>query len=385
MDYATILNTIRANAGAEYVARVPAATQANIATVGNPIFTYAPLANTFLTLLINKIALTEVRAKHYKNPLAKLKSGGFIHGYDIEELYVNPLAASTYDPTGAGLLATNNPTEFVNWHRLNRQDVFKVTIWDAQLRQAFTSPDAFQKFYNSIVSQLYNGDEIAELTLMLNTLSDGITGGSIRSAEITIPGGSTAAERAALMLKTIKLYSGQMVWPSVNFNGYQEFNSTYALTLDVALNPAKTYYTRTATTPLIYSPVLAADLDVADIGTYYERTTTANAVETWTPKNEQVLFITTDALLDMNMDYLAGVFNLARADLDKILIEVPHLGRNQTAFAILADKNLMRVYDNKYETRSFENGEGLYINFFLHHWQTYSLSTFSNAVAFRTV
>jgi hypothetical protein len=383
MDYVTMLNTIRANAGAEYAARVPAATIANIAAVGNPILTYAPVQNTFLSLLINKIALTDVRSKHFKNPLAKLKSGGFIHGTDVEELYVNPTAATTFDPTGANLLATSNPVEFVNWHRLNRQDVFKVTIRDQQLRHAFTNGNAFQQFYNSIISQLYNGDEIAEMTLMLNTLSDGITSGSIRSAEITVPALATAAERAALLLKTIKLYSGQMAWPSANFNGYQEVNSTYALTLDVALNPAKTYYVVSAGPPAIYTAVLAADLDVLDIGTYYERTTTVGAVETWTPKAEQVLFITTDALLDMNMDYLAGVFNLSRADLDKILIEVPHLGRDNSAYAVLADKNLMRVYDNLYETRNFINPEGLYTNFYLHHWQLYSLSTFSNAIAFR--
>jgi hypothetical protein len=56
--------------------------------------------------------------------------------------------------------------------------------------------------------------------------------------------------------------------------GYQKRAATYKKTTDVALVEGKDYYTRsgsgTAESPYVYTKVAAADLDVDDIGTYYE-------------------------------------------------------------------------------------------------------------------
>ncbi len=49
--------------------------------------------------------------------------------------------------------------------------------------------------------------------------------------------------------------------------GYQKRAQTYKKTTDVALADDKTYYTKSGD---VYTPVAAADLDVDDIGTYYE-------------------------------------------------------------------------------------------------------------------
>ena len=50
--------------------------------------------------------------------------------------------------------------------------------------------------------------------------------------------------------------------------------------------------------------------------------------------------------------------------------------------AVLCDEALFQIYENLTEMRSFDNGDGLYTNYFYHHWQTYSLSLFANAMAF---
>ena len=56
--------------------------------------------------------------------------------------------------------------------------------------------------------------------------------------------------------------------------GYQKRAQTYQKTADVALVDGKTYYTRsgagTDASPYVYTAVAAADLDVDDIGDYYE-------------------------------------------------------------------------------------------------------------------
>ena len=64
-----VLNTILANASEDYQSRVPQATKDNITSVGSAIMSYQPTENEFLSALVNKIAMTIVRNKTFKNPL----------------------------------------------------------------------------------------------------------------------------------------------------------------------------------------------------------------------------------------------------------------------------------------------------------------------------
>ena len=52
--------------------------------------------------------------------------------------------------------------------------------------------------------------------------------------------------------------------------------------------------------------------------------------------------------------------------------------------AMLVDIDFPQIYDDNYKLTSFYNAEGLYTNYFLHHWQTISASCLVNAVAFTT-
>ena len=49
---------------------------------------------------------------------------------------------------------------------------------------------------------------------------------------------------------------------------------------------------------------------------------------------------------------------------------------------MIIDKDFTQIYDDLYQLRRFENGEGLYENYILHHWQTISASCLVNAIAF---
>ena len=50
--------------------------------------------------------------------------------------------------------------------------------------------------------------------------------------------------------------------------------------------------------------------------------------------------------------------------------------------AIVADRDIWMVFDNLEEMESINNGEGLYYNYWLHSWRTFSMSPFAQAVAF---
>ena len=101
----SVLNTIRSNASKNYQDTVPVATQSNFLLVGNAILSYTPNMNEFADSLVNRVALTVVQAKNFKNPLSVLKKGGIPYGQDIQEIYTNPAIGGTYDGSSTQLLS----------------------------------------------------------------------------------------------------------------------------------------------------------------------------------------------------------------------------------------------------------------------------------------
>lgn len=328
-----VLNTILANASAEYQARVPEATQNNIAEVGSAIMDYQATENEFLNALVNKIAMVIVRNKTFKNPLAVLKKGGVPLGRNIEEIYTNPATGTTYDPTGSKLLERKIPDTKAIYHTLNRQGQYKATVSKSQLIQAFTSYQALEQLLNSIVNSIYSGDNLDEFILMKELFASAITGGKLKTVNVT---DVTDTDSAKAFVKAIKTVGQAMEFPSSNYNTYYDINK---------------------------------DSDV-------------NPVITWTPQSNQILVLRNDVAVDVDVELLAKAFNVSYTDLKQRTLLVDNFGSAENCGAVLCDEAYIQVYDNLVQMESFHNGEGLYDNYIYHHWQTYSLSLFANAMAF---
>ncbi len=328
-----VLNTILSNASADYQARVPEATKDNIADVGAAITTYLPTQNEFLNALVNKIALVIVRNKTFRNPLAVLKKGTVPFGKNIEEIYTNPATGEKYDPTGANLLKRNTPDTKAIYHSMNRQDMYKVTVTKAQLLQAFTSYDALGKLLDSIVNSIYSGDNYDEFMLMKQLFGSAITNDAIKTLEVTPV---TNTDTAKEFVKTIKTVGQGMQFPSTAYNSYFDING---------------------------------EKD-------------SKPVVTWTPLENQVLILRNDISVNVDVELLAKAFNVSYTDLTQRTLIVDSFGDAINCGAVLCDESYVQVYDNLIEMGDFYNPEGLYTNYMYHHWQTYSLSLFANAMAF---
>lgn len=330
-----VLNTILAQGSADYQARVPQATQTNITEVGSAIMSYQATENEFLSALVNKIAMTIVRNKTFKNPLAVLKKGGVPLGKNIEEIYTNPATGTTFDPTGTKLLERSMPDTKAIYHSMNRQGQYKATVSKAQLIQAFTSYQALEKLLNSIVNSIYSGDNLDEFILMKELFSSAISGGKLKKVDTELTSISNA-EDAKKFIKSIKTVGQAMQFPSANYNSYHDINSG----------------------------------------------TDAKPVITWTPLQNQVLILRNDVSVDVDVELLAQAFNVSYTELEQRTLVVDNFGSVTNCGAILCDEAFVQVYDNLQQMESFHNGEGLYDNYIYHHWQTYSLSLFANAMAF---
>lgn len=336
MNVVNILNTIRANSSQMYMDRVPEATQQNLEQVGNAILNYEAQTNEFLSALVNRIALTIVSNRRYKNPLAILKKAGKPFGTDIEEIFTNPVNAVAYNGSDTeDMLKITKPDVKTIFHRMNRQDKYPVSITAPQLQKAFTSMDEMSHFITSIITAMYSGDEMDEYLLMRNLVVSSITGGKVKVLEVPYDGGENTSKELIKLLKTLSLNFGFI---SEDYNGYN---------------------------------VLNAEGIVAG---------TITSCKTWTPKENQVLLIRSDVDASTDVEVLAKAFNMEKTDFLKRKIVVDSFGDEKT-LAFICDEAAFQVRDDFYGVRSFDNGSNLSTNYWLHHWQTISLSLFANGVA----
>lgn len=335
MNVTQILNTIRANNSSMYKERVPVATQQNLAEVGAPILAYEAVANEFLSALVNRVAFTKVSNRRYKNPLATLKKGGKPYGTDIEEIFTNPVSAVAFNGSATDdMLKVTKPDVKTIYHRMNRQDKYPVSISTPQLQKAFTSMGEMEKFINSIITAMYSGDEMDEYLLMRNLVADGIKNKKVKTLSVNYTGDEASSKGLIKVLKTLSL---NYTFQSGDYNGYNVLNA--------------------------------------------ENEGVTKCV-TWTPKENQVLLIRSDVDANTDVEVLAKAFNMDKTDFIKRKIVVDTFGDDKV-LAFLCDESAFQVYDDLYTVRSFDNGSNLTTNYWLHHWQTMSLSLFANGVAIR--
>lgn len=338
MDIITILNTIRANNSSLYSERVPEATKQNLASVGEHILQYEATTNEFLSALVNRIAFTIVSNRRFQNPLSILKKGGKPFGTDIEEIFTNPVSAVTFDGSNTSdMLKVTKPDVKTIYHKMNRQDKYPVSISTPQLQKAFTSLNEMEKFINSVITAMYSGDEMDEYILMRNIVAGGIQLDAITTFEVDYDGGETTSKDLVKLIKTLSL---NFTFPSKEYNSYNTKNK---------------------------SGIEAG---------------TITACTTWTPKENQVILIRSDVDASTDVEVLAKAFNLDKTDFLKRKLVVDSFGDDKT-LCVICDESMFQVYDDLYQVRSFENGSNLTTNYWLHHWQTMSISLFANAVAIK--
>lgn len=322
-----ILNTIRANASSDYQERVPVATQQNIAEVGNAITNYEPTRNEFLNALINRIGMVIIQSRLYENPLREFKKGMLEFGKDIEEIFVEIAKAQSYNPEVAETEVFKRviPDVKTIFHRMNRQDFYKVTISNDQLRTAFLSYRGIEDLIGRIVDSLYSGDNYDEFLLMKHLMLDYGNKGLFYPITVTAVTDEATAKKLTVKLRATAKTIGFM---SPNYN--------------------------------------------------------AQGVHTFTPMEDIIIFMTPETEALMDVESLARAFNLEYADFLGRVVIVDDFGGLENVQALMVDRQWFMVYDTFFNFTEQYNAQGLYWNYFFHHWQVLSTSQFANAIAFTT-
>lgn len=321
---------------------VPLATNATLQATGGTIMSCTPFMNEFINGLVNRIIFQEAHNVVYENPLKIFKGADVPYGTDVQDSIANPAVATPYDSTAmSDVLSPGNPDVKTVYYRRNRQDKYKVTVYDAQLAGAFVSADTFNNFVNMIINTLTSGDNIDEFKLMKGLVGQAINDGNINST--TIQNGDDHEAFAKTLITDSRAKFLQFQFPSVNYNCYKKM------------------------------------ADAAGVEG-------ATPLTTWTTPDRISILVRADVAAYTDVEVLAKAFNMNKAEFMGRQVIVDSFGDTGNAaktLAVIADNTMIRSHDNRYQMAETPyNAATLSRTYFLHHWETMAVSPFANAWAF---
>jgi hypothetical protein len=329
------LNAIRNTLGSEYQSRIPEATQANVTETINQIFEYSATRNQVVEALVNRIGTVLVRNTSWTNPLAEFKIGMLEQGDTIEEVMNGLLDAIDYDFDRDELekeLFGNHPFETQSrFHKINRRDRYVFTINTIGLRMALLNNELPQ-FLSTAMQMPFTSDQNDEFLLMMNLFKefDTAAAGGIHTVHVDDVGDEASDSAASrFMLRRLREYSNTLPFIS-----------------------------------RLYNP---AGMPVA------------------TRPEDLMLLTTASADAAMDVEALAGAFNISKAEFGsrKLVIPERFFGIDGVQ-AILTTRQFFVVADSLLETTSLFNPAKLTTNYWFHHHQVMSASPFAPFVMFNS-
>lgn len=316
------------------------------ATIANEVATaqgdtYVAKANEVLSALVNKIVYQRVEYMEFDNPFKKYDGFPVEYGDTIENIFVDTQLGEKFDKDATDPFKKTGAVVKSTYSHINYEMQYPITIEDKLMKRCCLSEFGLMRLVDVIVSRLAmksSVDEYLGTIIMLNNKDIYAKG----FEEIDVSKATTDAEKYKIVAKTMGNVSDDMALPSIDNNKMGVMNVT--------------------------------------------------------GKDRQLLIIKQTLLRSIDMDYLAGVFNLSKIDLLKNIIPVrsfkavintssgatitPSEKGDDIDFVILDE----RGFDNHVALQdggSIYNPKGKYINYFLNLWKIISYRYDFQARAFK--
>lgn len=305
---------------------------------------YVAVSNQFLSALVNKIVYQKVHKMRFTNPFKEFESYPVKFGDTVENLWIELPEGYTYDKDATDPFAIKVQSAKSLYASINYEMQYQITIYRKLLKRAVLSEYGLMDVIDYMVSSVGTKKDIDEY------------------------------QATIYMLNNEDLYAG----------GFEE--------LEIAADA----------TPLEkYKAITQKIVDVATDFALPCKDNNALKVMNVTAKSDVVLVIKQEILNHINLDYLAGVFNLDKVDLVKHIIPVrsfqvvqpgmtsdvppvedPTVVGEDLDFVIL-DANGFDIHDALQDSGSIYNPKGKYTNQFTDSWKIIAYKYFFNARAFQ--
>ena len=288
--------------------------------------TYAPYDD-----MIGKIALQIIREVETKDPLAVFDKTPIDNGDTIEQAVVKLVDAQAYDPTGASALTRDTAVKvavryFNNWQRHK----YPTTIDYSEIRKVLNTGTGAEEVAAKIVSALAKSrihDKFKSLVALLQwgrTIGSYDVSTAVIQSSTTIPALGGGGIDAKAIIKAIKNTIKAFTFVSDDFN----------------------------------VPQLKQSCSVDDI----------YVVMSYKMKTA------------LDVDELAGVFNLEKDKIDAKIIEID----DDDNYIYVLDQKAILDYTRLYEMATQLNADGLFYNYFLHINDLFAISPLFNTYSIVT-
>lgn len=330
----SILNAIRTDASLEYQRRIPEVTDATVQDTVRQLMNYRPHFNEFADALVNRIGTVIARNQSWQNPLAQFKRGLLEYGDTVEEIQTGLLQAHVYDHDRESLerdiFGTEIPEVQTSFHRVNRENYYRITVNTNELKRAFLAPQGLSGFVSQVMQAPVTSDNWDEFMLTASLFKTYDANGGFHYVNVpNVTDGASDAADAKVVLRKLRAMAQTITFLSTAYN---------AAKMPVAAKP-----------------------------------------------DELILFATPEFFAAIDVEALAVVFNIDRAQIPYRTIPIPaeYFGIDGCQ-AILTTRDFFVIMDQVLENTSQVNPVKMHTNFFLHHWQIVSASRFVPAIMFTT-
>lgn len=317
-----------------------------IGEFGAPILDAAntTVMNEFVSLLAKVVGTGVHNMIWDESPLAQLEGERMPLGKFFEDAYINPAKARKFDVNDfAGLLQKYEAEVAVQYHAVNSDKQYCVTLTRDKIRNAFTSWGALEDMISGYINSLYNGCYYDRY----NDTKALITGAYINNRVVveTVSAVSDQATGEALAIKARAAYS-KMKIPSVKYNAWDKVRGD------------------------------------------------GLRLKTWTRNDDIMFIISADVDAVSSVKVLSKAFNMPEAEfLGKLIVVDDFNVYNQDGSvavdgsaiqAVLVDRSWFKIKTQEFDLEDFRNPNNKTWNYYLNDHRMYSTSLFANAIVFAT-
>lgn len=338
---------------------------------------YPDVRNSFIQTLTNKVSKSLIYSKIFENPLKMFKKGKLEYGDSIEELFVQMAMSKNFGEhwddgaatPEADLIRKLTPKVTAMYISTNFDKKYKTTTTNKQLKKAFTSEGGLSRLIMQIVGSITSSAEFQEFEYTKKIVNNLVANCQNWTLDIDHK------------TETPKDLKGTVVKQTP-------------------------YVVNTPTPKDLIKEIKTVVEDMRFPDTKYNLAKEKN----WCNPEDLVLLTTADVVADIDVNVLAGAFNVSMTDVktrtivvnqmpdgifqknastelvDKSPVDITTsdtLGKSsKKPKAILMDKDLIQIWDEEQGAGTFYNPHGKYTNHFADREGIFAVCTFANMVIF---
>lgn len=329
-DNSTILGRFYLSGTTDMQQRLDNPTQGNIRKTIKQLFDpmNGDLYNQFVDFMVQRIGYAFARQQRWENPLREFIKQKIYYGATVTETQLNWIKGHSFNVDAEQQFKTRYPDGLQAFHSINSQRQYPISVSKEQMRQAVADEYGLNQLVSAIMQQPMNADEYDMYNMMLDLFKQADHQYGLFRINLT------AAPTTEATCKELLQKIQQTAWD---------------LTVPTTL----------------YACV---DLPVV------------------VKRDELTLFIRSDAMAATNVQALAALFNLDKAEIPyrTKVVPVNKWPLNDADYAILTTSDFFQVYTNEYSTTSLWDPQGLKTNYWLNDWNIVSFSPFVPIIVFST-